>query len=116
MKKDKIIYWVFTGLLSAWMLVQGFMFTFQSDQVAELFTSLGMPLSLIIPLGVAKILAVVAILTRLSPMLKKLAYAGLAVDFVVALGAHLMAGDGNWPGATAALALVVVSFIYSRKI
>jgi len=96
--------------------MQGFMFTFNSDQIAELFVSLGMPVSIVFPLGVAKILAVVAILTRLSPMLKKLAYAGLAIEFLVAIGAHLMTGDGGWPMPILALLFVIISFQYSKKI
>jgi len=84
--KKKIIYWVFTGLISAWMLLQSFMFIFNSDSVGELFTSLGMPTSIIIPLGVAKFLAVIAIVSGKSVMQKKLAYAGLAVDFILATG------------------------------
>ena len=116
MKRDKIIYWVFTGILSAWMLLQAVMFTFNSGAIAELFEGLGMPTALIIPLGIAKFLAVLAILSNISPMLKKLAYVGLALDFAAAFGAHMMAGDGGWPMRLGALVVVIVSYVYSQRI
>lgn len=74
MKRDKIIYWIVTGLLSLWMLFQSFMFIFNSEQIAPMFEGLNMPTFLIIPLGIAKILAIVAILSKKSDLLKKLAY------------------------------------------
>lgn len=116
MKKNKIIYWIVTGLLSVMMLAQAYMFIFNTDQVAEMFNNLGMPVGLIIPLGVAKLLAVLAIVSRKSALLKKLAYYGLGLDFAAAIGSHLMAGDGNWPAASAAMILLVGSYIYDRKL
>lgn len=88
MKKDKIIYWIFTALLSLMMLAQAYMFIFNSEQMAELFSSLGFPSMLIIPLGVAKLLAVIAILSKKSELLKSLAYYGLAIDFIAAIISH----------------------------
>ena len=116
MKRDRIIYWIVTILLSAWMLLQAFMFVFNSDQIAELFDSLGVSTSLIIPLGIAKFLAVVAILSKLSALLKKLAYLGLAVDFIAALVLHLIAGDGGFGAATIALVVVALSYFYDRRV
>ena len=116
MKRDKIIYWIFTGLLCLWMTFQGVMFAFNSGEFIEMFEGLGMPTALIIPIGVAKLLAVIAILSKKSDLLKKLAYYGLALDFLVAIGSHINSGDGMWPGATVALILLIVSFIYDRKL
>ena len=116
MKRDKIIYWIVTWIISAWMLLQAFMFTFNSDQIAELFNSLGMPVFLIIPLGIAKLLAIIAILSKKSKLLKSLAYYGLGVDFIVAIASHLMAGDGGWPPAMIALVLLSISYFYDRKL
>jgi len=116
MKRDKIIYWIVTGLLSAMMLLQAFMFTFNSEQMGQLFTSLGIPAALVIPMGIAKFLAIVAILTKKSDLLKKLAYYGLAIDFSAAIVSHLMAGDGDWPSPLVAMVLLGVSFVYDRKL
>ena len=116
MKRDKIIYWIVTGLLSLWMLFQSFMFIFNSEQIAPMFEGLNMPTFLIIPLGVAKVLAIVAILSKKSDLLKKLAYYGLAIDFLSAIVSHMLAGDGNWPTALIALILLTGSYVYDRKL
>ena len=116
MKRDKIIYWIFTGLLSLWMAFQGVMFIFSSEQIAPMFEGLNMPTALIIPLGVAKLLAVGAILSKKSDLLKKLAYYGLAIDFIAAIASHFIAGDGQGVPAIIALVILVVSYIYDRKL
>ncbi len=114
MLTKKILYWVFTGLLCAMMLLQVVGAFTQTDMLGEMYENLGFPSSLVIPLGIAKLLAVIAILSKLSPILKKLAYYGLAIDFVLALYAHLSSGDPNWAGALIALVLLVGSFYYDR--
>ena len=81
-----------------------------------MFEDLGVPASLIIPNGIAKILAVIAILTKKSQILKKLAYYGLGLDFISAIVLHLIAGDGRWPTALVALVILIVSFYYDRKL
>ncbi len=116
MKREKILYWVFTGLLCLWMVFQGVMFTFFPGQVEEIFVRFELPLTMIIPLGIAKLLAVIAILTKLSSFLKLLAYLGLLIDFLAAFGNHMNAGDGQWPGPVIAMLLLMVSFIYDRRL
>jgi len=116
MKRDKIIYWIVTGLLSLWMLFQSFMFIFNSEQIEPMFEGLNIPSFLIIPLGVAKVLAIVAILSKKSDLLKKLAYYGLAIDFMGAIVSHLLAGDGNWATPLIALIILTGSYIYDRKL
>lgn len=97
------------------MLLQAYTFIFNAHQVAELFTSLGMSTALIIPLGVAKLLAVIAIVSNKSAMLKQLAYAGLGLEILIALGSHLVVGDGHWTLPMTALALVVGSYYFDKK-
>lgn len=116
MKRDKILYWVFTGLLSVYMLLQSFMFIVNTEMVYENISHLGFPEWILQPLGIAKVLAVIAILYRKVEILKKLAYLGLLVDFVLALGSHLMAGDMQWPPALVATALLLGSWFFERKL
>lgn len=66
MKKDKIIYWIATGLLCFMMTVQGLMSFFNTEAIKELYNTLGFSAILILPLGIAKVLAVIAILTKKS--------------------------------------------------
>jgi hypothetical protein len=115
-KKDRIIYWGFTGVLAGMMIASAGMYVFAHDQVAATFESLGYPTYLIYPLAVAKLLGVLAILTKKSGTLKDLAYAGFFYDFLLAGSAHLNAGDGEFVPALAALVLLIVSFIYDRKL
>lgn len=117
MKKEKIIYWSATGLLSAFMLFTSIVFYIVNyDMMVQNFDALGFPAFLIYPMAIAKILGVLAIVFKPSKILKDLAYAGFLLDFVFATGAHLNAGDGQFFMPLFALLLLVISFIYDRKI
>ena len=113
---NKIIYWVSTGLLSLLMLFSASMYFINHEMVAEAFTSLGYPTFIIYPLAVAKILAVVAILSRKSALLKEWAYAGLFFDFSLALASHLMVQDGEYGAALVALLFLIISRVYDPKV
>ncbi len=116
MKKNKIIYWVTTGLLCLLMLFSASMYIFNYPRAESFFISLGFPTWLIYPLAFLKIGAVITILTKFSKFLKELAYAGLLFDMALALAAHLIAADGEFPAAILGLIFIAVSWIYDRKI
>jgi len=116
MKTNKIIYWVSTGLLSAMMLMSAGMYLFNTEEIQEIFLSLGFPVFVVIPLAIAKILGVIAILTRRSKAIIEWAYAGFFFDFVLAFFAHQNVNDGEHIGAVIALALLSVSYIFGRRI
>ncbi len=113
---SKIVYWVATGLLCALMVLSAAMYFFNYGTVEDTFIRLGYPTYIIYPLAVAKVLAVLAILTKRSHTLKEWAYAGLFFDFVLALSGHLVAGDGAFGGAVFAIALLLISYVYDRKL
>lgn len=115
-KRNKIIYWIGTGLLSAMVLMSAGMYVFNHEPIAEVFTKLGYPTYIIYPLAFAKLLGVIAILTKASDLLKNLAYAGFFFNFILAAVAHLAVGDGEQMGAIMAFVLLAVSFIYDRKV
>ncbi|WP_299459177.1 DoxX family protein [uncultured Microscilla sp.] len=115
MRIQKIIYWVATGLLSAMVLMSAGMYVFNYEKIKLVFTNLSYPTYIIYPLAVAKVLAVVAILTKKSAWLKEWAYAGLFFDFLLALAAHLAIADGEHYGAIVALVLLTVSYYFDRK-
>ena len=116
MKTNKIVYWIATGLLCLMMLGSAGMYIFNHAEVAKIFTSLGYPTYIIYPLAIAKILGVIAILTRYSNTLKEWAYAGFFFDFVLALSAHLNAGDGGFITPIIALVLLFVSYFFEKKL
>ena len=116
MKRDTIIYWVATGLFCLMMLMSAGMYFFNTANVADIFTKMGYPTYIIYPLGTAKILGVIAIISKISPQLKYLAYAGFFYDFILAFFAHLMISDGQQTGAVIAMVLLLVSYYYDRKL
>jgi hypothetical protein len=116
MKTAKIIYWIATGLLCLMMLGSAGMYIFNHQAVAEIFTKLGYPTYIVYPLAVAKILGVIAILSKQSKTLKEWAYAGFFFDFLLAASAHINVGDGEFIPAVAALILLSVSYFFDKKV
>lgn len=115
MKRTVLFFWISTGLFSALMLMSAGMYFFNYDMVSGEFQKLGFPTYIIYPLAIAKILGVVAIVSRKSSMLSEWAYAGFFFDFLLALSAHLIAGDGEWQAATAALVLLIASRYFAYR-
>ncbi len=115
--RDRVLYWVFTGLLTAQMLVSAGMYLFNHDMVREAFMHLGYPTYIIYPLAVAKLLGLAAVLSNASRFLKDLAYAGFLYNLLLAVSAHVAAGDGP-ETIPAALTLVWLagSFRFDRKL
>lgn len=116
MKRNKIIYWIATGLVSALMLMSAGMYFINTEEVKGIFEGFGYPSYIVIPLAVAKVLGVAAILTRRSRMLLEWAYAGFFFDFILAFAAHWFAQDGGHLTAALAAVLLIVSYIFGRKI
>ena len=113
--RNKIIYWVSTGLVCVLMLFSASMYFLNYDMVSDTFTRLGFPVYIIYPLGIAKILGVIAILTKKSETLKEWAYAGFFFDFLLAASAHYNVKDGEYAPALVALVLLLISYNYEKK-
>ena len=116
LKKEKIIYYISTGLLTLLMIMSIGMYLFNHDMMAETFTKLGYPSYIIYPLAAAKALGLIAIWTNLSHTLKEWAYAGFFFDFILALSAHIHIADGEHMPAIIALILLLISYYYSKKV
>ncbi|QSE97717.1 DoxX family protein [Fulvivirga lutea] len=116
MKKNKIIFMIATGFLSVLMLMSAGMYFFNYDEVSGIFDQLGYPTYIIYPLGVLKVLGLVAIWTRLSTTLVYFAYAGFLYDFMLAFSAHVAIGDGQQGGAVVAIVLWLISFTFYKKV
>lgn len=115
-RSSLILYWIFTSLLCLLMLFSVSMYFFRHANVSEVFTILGYPSYLVYPLAVAKILGILAILTRLNKTLTEWAYAGFFFDFVLAFFAHYMIDDGEHLPALVALIILLGSYCYYKKI
>ena len=113
MKTKRIFYWTATILLAAMMLVSGTAYLIKTADVAKEFTALGFPLYIIAPLGIAKAIAALVLLNNQYKKLVEWAYAGLFFDFILALSAHLMIGDGEY--LLVIIAILLLSIFYHYK-
>ncbi|MFK2820151.1 DoxX family protein [Flavobacteriaceae sp. LMIT009] len=116
MKRDKIIYYASTGLLTLLMGFSVFMYLFNHEEVKGMFTSFGYPTYIIYPYAFAKILGVIGIWQNKFVLLKEWAYAGFFFAFILAFFAHYMIGDGEQMGAVVALVLLLTSYFFGKKL
>lgn len=115
-KRNKIIYWITTGLLSAMMLMAASMYILKYEEISQGFSTLGFPIYIVYPLAIAKALGIIAILTRKSKFLRELAYAGFFYTFILAFSAHIHAGDGKFTLSIIAMGLLISSYIFGKKV
>ncbi|NNL16091.1 MAG: DoxX family protein [Flavobacteriaceae bacterium] len=115
MKRNKIIFYIATGLLTALMLFSVSMYFFNHEEVSKMFTSFGYPTYIIYPYAVAKLLGLFAIWNPNFKIIKEWAYAGFFFAFILAFFAHFMIGDGEQIGAVVAMILLIVSYIFNKK-
>jgi uncharacterized membrane protein YphA (DoxX/SURF4 family) len=97
-KRNKIIYWIATGLLAFGMLVSGLQQIFHTKDMVDLIVPLGYPLYFLYIIGVWKILGVIAILIPRFKLVKEWAYAGFFFVMTGALVSHLASGDDSVKG------------------
>lgn len=93
MKRNDIIFWILTGLLIPALGIGSVTEVLGNPKSAEVVTSLGYPAYLSPFLGIARILALIAILSPKHPRLKEWAYAGLVFDIIGA--AYSQIANGN---------------------
>lgn len=117
MKKTKILYWVFTGLLAALMTMSGVPNLLSVPEAVAGFQHLGYPAYLLPFLGVAKLLGVVAILVPGFPKLREWAYAGFVFDLCGAMYSSYSVGDpvSTWLPITIGFALIAASYWLNQR-
>ena len=116
MKKFKIAYWTSTGLLSAMLIMSATMYVVRHEEIIQVFESFGYPTYIIYPLAIAKVSAVVVLLTQKVSKIKEWAYSALFFELILAFFAHYMISDGEQIGAVMAMTLLVISYITGNKI
>lgn len=94
-KRNKIIYWVATGLFAFGMTASGISQILHLKEMNEIITHLGYPLYLMTLLGVWKILGVITILIPKFKLVKEWAYAGFFFLLTGALISHIAMGDSG---------------------
>ena len=82
MKRTKTLYWIFTGLFAAQMLLSAIPDILSVPEAVTMMNHLGYPNYFTPFIGIAKLLGVIAILVPGFPRIKEWAYAGLAFDLI----------------------------------
>lgn len=114
MKRDKVIYWITTGLLSAGMLMSAFMYLTKNPGLMKSFQSAGYPEYFVFILGTAKLLGAIVLLAPVWAKLKEWAYAGFAFTFIGAVWTHLATGT-PWVAPFIALVILSVSYLFRER-
>lgn len=108
----RVTYWIFTGSLVLWLLAGGSFDVLRAPGAVGILRALGYPVYLCTILGVAKLLAVPALLQSRTKLLSEWAYAGVTFDGLGAFFSHVAVHDAA--GATIAplvfLAFAAVSY------
>lgn len=108
--------WTVTGLMAALLLLSAVPDVLRIPDALVVFRHLGYPPYLLVFLGTAKILGVVAVLLPRLPRVKEWAFAGLTFDVTGALYSHLSVGDppSVWAVPVMALTLAGGSYVAYR--
>lgn len=116
-KRNKIIYWIATIILSFGLLGTGIQQLLRVEAVDALgppfawgIVQLGYPLYILTILGVWKILAVIALLIPKYPLLKEWTYAGIFFLLTGALFSHMASGH-PWHESIAATTLLILTIV-----
>jgi len=118
MKKNKIIYWITTGIIGLMMLFSGSQY-FINPKVVESFVHFGFPNYFRIELGLAKLIgALVLLIPQIPTRIKEWAYAGFGIVFISASIAHYNNGDpmANIISPFVFLVILAISNIYLHKV
>jgi hypothetical protein len=117
MKRTKILYWVFTGIFAALMVMSAMTSLMNNPATIDGFKHLGYPPYLGTFLGVAKLLGVAALLFPRYPRLKEWAYAGFVFDLSGAMYSSISVGDpvSNWAPIIIGFALITASYVFYHK-
>jgi len=113
----RISYWITTGFVGLVYLGGAAFYITANDMVTGMYESvLGYPTYLIWPLAVVKIVAAIVILWCPSAFLADFAYAAMFWHLLLAVSAHVNAGDPAWPPALLALVALVISFLTQNRV
>ena len=108
-KTTRILYWIFTLLLALMLLVDGIGGVTQQQAGQDVLRHLGYPMYLLIITGIAKFLAVIAIVQTRWRTIKEWAYAGIAISFVGGFASRAFVGDS---GFELIFPLIMLAFMF----
>jgi hypothetical protein len=92
MKRDKIIYWILTGIVALGFVMSSFMYLGKNPELMEGFNKMGFPVYFVTILGIAKLLGAIALVNPWWNKLKEWAYAGFTFTLIGAAWTHIATG------------------------
>jgi len=115
-KKDKIIYWISTGLIAFFELSGAFFIN--SEMAKEGMRHLGLPEWFRWELSIAHIIGGILLIVPVTKRIKEWVYVGFGIDFISAFIAYLSVDGlvGNTFSPVLTLGLLIVSYIYYHKL
>jgi hypothetical protein len=93
MNAKTVAYWTITILLAFFIGSGGVAYVLQAEFTVEGFVILGLPVYMMVLIGVWKVAGAVVILLPGLPRIKEWAYAGILIDVTGAIVAHWAVGD-----------------------
>jgi hypothetical protein len=115
MKRDKIVYWITTGLVAAMMFFSAYMYLTMNPELVNGFKSIGFPTFFITILGVAKLLGAIVLVAPVGRTLKEWAYAGFIFIFIGAAWTHIVTST-PFIMPVIFLAILVVSYLFWTRL
>lgn len=115
MKRDKILYWTTTGLISLAFLMSSFMYLSKNPELMKGFSQIGFPPVFVTILGLAKLLGALALLNPKMPKLREWAYAGFTFTLIGAAWVHV-ATHTPFIMPLVFLALLGVSYYFNSRV
>jgi uncharacterized membrane protein YphA (DoxX/SURF4 family) len=117
-KALKLSYWIATVVFALLLVMDGIGGIMQAEAGKEALAHLGYPMYLMTIMGVAKVLAAVAILQTRFRTVKEWAFAGFVISCVGAFWSRATVGDGVdlliWP--VIFLAIMAVPYVLWKKL
>ena len=112
----KIAFWIVTGILCLFMLLNVGIEVFAFDESVKMLAQLGFPKFIAYVLPIVKFSGVVAILSNYSKSLKEWAYAGFFFDFALAALAHYFSGVPSPIPAIISIIVLFASYFLDKKV
>lgn len=117
MKRDKIIFWISTGLFCAFLFLTSTAYL-TDPQFVNKFQHFGFPQYFRIELAIVKIIGVIILLVSKFPIrIKEWAYAGFGITLIAGAVTHICVGDsiGTIINVLFWFSLLIISYIYWQK-
>lgn len=115
MKRDKIIYWVSTGLVSIGFLLSSIMYLTRNPELMKSFSEIGFPVFFVTILGISKLTGAIALVNPWMPKLREWAYAGFTFTLIGAVWTHV-ATNTPFIAPLFFMLLLGISYFFSNRI